>query len=357
MTTRTIPQTIRAGFTGIYPLELGGPIPSTIYVTAVDVLGMSGTMIPQYIIDNAGVDSSFPAPNYQNTAYFKLAPTTSYSAGTTITADGTYEIQSDAGYAVMNVTVAPATDVTLRVRILEGATAPSNSGGGPATVADGANVVEGTTTDAAVTGDNPGTMKAALRGITKILGSVVQTVKAASTAAVATDTALVVAVSPNNVVKVGGITRIIQPTVTVTAGAYAAGNCWGGKLTLTNGLGSATPSTGAWSLLTLTMHTSTPPVLDCLLFGANPAATFTDKSAFPTLSAADNLLVVARISIASTDWVTIGGSSFATIKIGGLPISATTAGTLYSAFNVTSGTPTPAATTDFSALYTFFTDQ
>lgn len=40
------------------------------------------------------------------------------------------------------------------------------------TVADGANTVEGVTTDAAVTGDNSGTLSAKLRGLTKIFADV-----------------------------------------------------------------------------------------------------------------------------------------------------------------------------------------
>jgi len=42
-------------------------------------------------------------------------------------------------------------------------------GGGAVTIADGADVAEGSTTDAAVTGDNPGTVSAKLRGLNKIL--------------------------------------------------------------------------------------------------------------------------------------------------------------------------------------------
>lgn len=49
-------------------------------------------------------------------------------------------------------------------------TQPGGSGGGGAvTIANGADVAEGSTTDAAVTGDNPGTVSAKLRGINKIL--------------------------------------------------------------------------------------------------------------------------------------------------------------------------------------------
>lgn len=221
MTTRTIPQTIPIGFTGVFLVNTGAPIPDTIYVVSIDVLGMSGTIVPQYIFDNAGVDTTVPLPNYQNTGYYKLCPTTQLSAGTSLTTDGTYEFQADAGLIGLNVTVAPTTAVTLRARSIQGATAGGGSGGTASTVADGANVVEGTTTDAAVTGDNAGTMKAALRGITKILGSVIQTVKAASTAAVATDTALVVAVSPNNVLKVGDGTTTLTMKAASTAAAAA----------------------------------------------------------------------------------------------------------------------------------------
>jgi hypothetical protein len=45
-------------------------------------------------------------------------------------------------------------------------------GGGPATIADGADVAEGATTDAAVTGDNSGTVSGKLRGLVKILTDV-----------------------------------------------------------------------------------------------------------------------------------------------------------------------------------------
>lgn len=52
------------------------------------------------------------------------------------------------------------------------ATTGGGGGGSAVTIADGANVVEGTTTDAAVTGDNPGTISGKLRGLTKILTDV-----------------------------------------------------------------------------------------------------------------------------------------------------------------------------------------
>lgn len=181
------------------------------------------------------------------------------------------------------------------------------------------------------------------------------TVKAASTPAATTDTAIVVAISPNNVVTLGGTTATNKPTLAVTASAYAANQCMGGKLTLTNALRVGGPLSGAFSKLQLRWHGSSPPALSMLLFSDNPAATFTDQVAFPTLSAADNALVSALITIATTDWTIIGGSSFCTKAPGALPVVGVAA-TLYAAFNVTSGTPTPAATTDLSASWGFFND-
>jgi len=49
------------------------------------------------------------------------------------------------------------------------------TGGGPATVADGADVNAGTTTDAKVTGDSAGTLSAKLRGLSFLLNDVIST--------------------------------------------------------------------------------------------------------------------------------------------------------------------------------------
>src|SRR5712692_3476309 len=69
--------------------------------------------------------------------------------------------------AAVKNTAPTGTEYGLLVRTVGG-----GGGGGPATIADGADVAEGSTTDAAVTGDNPGTVSAKLRGISKILFNV-----------------------------------------------------------------------------------------------------------------------------------------------------------------------------------------
>jgi hypothetical protein len=54
----------------------------------------------------------------------------------------------------------------------DGSVTGGGGGGLAVTIADGADVAEGRTTDAAVTGDNPGTISAKLRGQMKILTDV-----------------------------------------------------------------------------------------------------------------------------------------------------------------------------------------
>lgn len=64
--------------------------------------------------------------------------------------------------------------ITLIVDPAAGAAGSSGGGGGggAVTIADGADVAEGVTTDAAVVGDNAGTVSAKLRGLSKILNDV-----------------------------------------------------------------------------------------------------------------------------------------------------------------------------------------
>ena len=61
----------------------------------------------------------------------------------------------------------PAPGAIFPVNIVAG-----GGGGGPVTIADGADVAEGATTDAAVTTDSPGTVSGKLRGLVAILADV-----------------------------------------------------------------------------------------------------------------------------------------------------------------------------------------
>jgi hypothetical protein len=90
------------------------------------------------------------------------------------------------------------------------------------TLLDGANLTMGVTTGAAVTTDATGTLQQYLRGLIKLFTTA--TFKAASTAPVAADPALVVAISPNSVNANGSALSVNSAPVVIASdqGAVAA---------------------------------------------------------------------------------------------------------------------------------------
>jgi hypothetical protein len=72
--------------------------------------------------------------------------------------------------ALMHPFTSGTAEVTFAASPAISVAAASGGGGGAATIADGADVAEGSTTDTAVTGDNAGTVNAHLRGLTKVSG-------------------------------------------------------------------------------------------------------------------------------------------------------------------------------------------
>lgn len=149
------------------------------YISCVEftVYGFTGSMVPQTKQSTDG--SAVPAaPNYFNAAYLNANTGVLYAAGTAITADGRYII--DTTGAVLSLNVTDAGDLSAYVYgkpfLGPGPAGSASSGGGAVTGQVAIN--DGTTT-------------------TRLA-----TVKAASAGAVATDTALVVAISPNNAVEI-----------------------------------------------------------------------------------------------------------------------------------------------------------
>ena len=142
----------------------------------------------------------------------------------------------------------------------------------------------------------------------------------------------------------------VQPTVS-TSPAYAAGDCVGGKQTLTNAIRVA----GNGSILnTINVYDSAnqKAAISILFFDADPtAATITDNAAF-TIST-DTSKLVGKIDIAAADYVTINTRAYAcknALSLG--PLLPSSGKNLY-AVVVTSGTPTYAATTDLIFTYGF----
>lgn len=147
------------GAVALYTLTSGDE--TFISACVVQVEGLTGSIMPQLRVAMEGtVDVT--APTYQNCAYTNLATGAAVGAGTPITADGVYEFATDGCVLAFNVTSLTGT-CTLYIKPLVGAAAGSSSGsGGAVTIADGADVAEGATTDAAV-GDANGTVNAHAR--------------------------------------------------------------------------------------------------------------------------------------------------------------------------------------------------
>lgn len=159
------------------------------------------------------------------------------------------------------------------------------------------------------------------------------------------------AASENHLGAVGGNSNSVSVTPTITAGAYVAGNCVGGILTLTNLLRVGGPGTGIWqSMLVIDKGNQKAP-LDVLLFDSNPSGgTYTDHVAISSLTT-DLSKLIRRVSIAATDYVTVNGVAIADLSsIARIIKGAAAATTLYAVLN-TSGTPTYASTSDLTVRF------
>lgn len=228
------------------------------------------------------------------------------------------------------------------------------------TLVDGANATMGITTAAAVTTDATGTLQQYLRGLVKLFTTA--TFKAASTAPIATDPALVVAISPNSVNANGEalvancapVTQAptsfrIAVTPTVTASAYTAGNVLGGIMTFANillGAPQITPTKWSAVLESISVKFKAAAVtgeIDVAIFTASPAGgTYTDKTA-PTFNIADAAKLVGIYAL-PTPQSTLG--TMTCYNLDGIGAAIDGASTSLFVVATVKGTPTPASTTD-----------
>ncbi len=153
--------------------------------------------------------------------------------------------------------------------------------------------------------------------------------------------------------QVGGETRTIRPSITVTAGAYSAGDVVGGRLTLTNAM-RVTSGTGVLQDILMTCADGEAPELWVLLFNATTASSIADNAAF-AWGAGDHAKLVGFVHIAPEDWITIGGDTVCPKENLGIVVEANATTNIY-VYLVTVGTPTFAATTDVSAAFKFLCD-
>ena len=153
--------------------------------------------------------------------------------------------------------------------------------------------------------------------------------------------------------KIGGNTVVITPTITVDTAAYAAGDSIGGKITLSNAMRES-GGTGVLSGLMLIDRSNQKPALEIFLFDSDPsAATITDNAAF--VFSTDDLKVIAKIVVASTDWTTINSTATAELANLNRMVKASGSRNLFAAI-VATGAPDFVASTDLQIRFKFFND-
>jgi hypothetical protein len=126
--------------------------------------------------------------------------------------------------------------------------------------------------------------------------------------------------------EVGGNTAVLQPSLTVSTTAYAVGDVIGGKITLTNAMRKSN-GTGVLHSLTVIDDDNNSPGFHMLLFSQDLTGTYTDN-VVPSLNAADNAKFIGHVTVAASDYVSIGTGAGTTQSIAtkrglSLPVAAT----------------------------------
>ena len=148
----------------------------------------------------------------------------------------------------------------------------------------------------------------------------------------------------------------IAPSVTVDTSAYAAGDCIGGKLTLTDAM-RVNGGTGILQSLFLMDRSGTQkPALEILIFNSDPSSsTLTDQAAV-SIHANDASKIIRRIPIAATDWGLVASNYMADLSPGSRMLQAAAGSkNLYAAI-VATGAPDFVASTDLSIRFGLMRD-
>jgi hypothetical protein len=217
------------------------------------------------------------------------------------------------------------------------------------TTADGGNTAIGALADAAITSNTTGSLSGKLRGLvawayTRMPAALGQTTASAS---------LPVVVASDNILTAGGNTTLVSVTPTVsTSPAYTSGDSVGAKQTIASAVRTS-GGTGILQNLTVTDKGNQKAALEILIFDSDPTAgTYTDNGA--TALSTDLAKVIARISVAATDYITIDSKAVAKVAVGQV-VKASGSTSLYAVATTTS-TPTYASTTDLTFKYGILQD-
>lgn len=163
--------------------------------------------------------------------------------------------------------------------------------------------------------------------------------------------------------RVIGVTREVQLTPTITAGAYSSGQAIGGKLTFPNVCNQMQGSTTIQSIQILDLSKQ-KSAIDVVFFIADFTPTANGSTFNP--SGADALNARA-VSIAASDYMDFSAQSLATIRNVGLALVTPQAGatstgaiavrpTIIYAQLVSRGTPTFTSTTALTVTVQFYLD-
>ena len=145
--------------------------------------------------------------------------------------------------------------------------------------------------------------------------------------------------------QVGGNTRLITPTITVSTSAspYTIGDVIGGEITLTAAL-RITSGSGVIQSLVVETANGAAPALSFLFFDSNPAANTANHAAF-AWGTGDSARFLGKIDVAAADFATIGGYGIATKTGTGLVMVGNGSADLYMQI-VAVTVPTIAASSD-----------
>jgi hypothetical protein len=206
----------------------------------------------------------------------------------------------------------------LRVNVVAG----GGSGGGPATIADGASVVEGATTDAAVTSNATGTISGKLRGLVAILADIWDSVN--HRIAVALPAATVTTLTPPTAAAIASALANPLPVSLATAPTTPVTNAGLTNLdvALSTRLKPADTLAGVTTVATVTSIT-------------NPVATNADTAIDGTAAPAKGILVLGQSDDATPIYaplpLAVGGESLVvsgTLGVNNFPATQPVSGTV-----------------------------
>lgn len=145
---------------------------------------------------------------------------------------------------------------------------------------------------------------------------------------------------------------LIEVTPAITAGAYSANDCIGGKLTLALALASIREGMGKLLSITVQDLAAQKAALKIFFFKADPdAGTYTDNSALD-IHDTDMLDCLGVIEVDAGDYVDSADSAVATLTGIDKVVKADDKSTVY-ALVKTTGTPTYAGVSDLKFMFGF----